>query len=702
MSVLRGLLVAASLSSAAIAQTPSIPIGPGPGSAGSGGGGSGTVNAGLINQLGWYAGAGTAISGLATANSGVLVTSAGGVPSISSMLPSGLTIPGYQTSLTLPLSGANGGTGVANTGITETFAANFTTTGAGAPTLAFPGSPATYTFPTTAATLARTDAGQTFTGANSFGNITIGAGSAITSSGAGGALGSNAFNSTAYAPLASPTFTGTITGPDSGTWSAAGLSGIAAFSGVNLNVTGATIPTNGLYLSSANTPTIAVNGVLAQTWSASTALFQSSSAGGVTNTTKNTNNGAASTTVFRLGNDTANELIATVNSSGNSSGNGINSSTINGVNGLWLQGNGTNSIAISTSGVPTLTTPILGAATATTINGNTFTTGTYTLTGVAGKTLTFNNTITLAGTDAQTYTLPTTSATIARTDAANTFTGVQTFNSTPQFLTNIQLSSSGVVTWLGGRGIVSSNAAGNVQHGAADAAAPVAQIISFQSVVAGTSNTAGVNTTFTGSASTGSGTSGDFIFQTGGTGAGATAQNAQVTALTIKGATQNLIGASVTDATNATSGALQIAGGMSVTKRVFMAGLTPSSGLQTAVLCLSAGNEIIADSVACLASSERFKQDISPSNIGLAAVLAMQPITYRYALTGNARFDAAPNQRDIHAGFRAEDVARIDRRLVALDGDGAVRTVRQDGIIAAVVRAVQEQQAQINELRAHQ
>lgn len=37
--------------------------------------------------------------------------------------------------------------------------------------------------------------------------------------------------------------------------------------------------------------------------------------------------------------------------------------------------------------------------TATSLNGNTFTTGTYTLTGAAGKTLTFSNTLTLAGTD---------------------------------------------------------------------------------------------------------------------------------------------------------------------------------------------------------------------------------------------------------------------------------------------------------------
>lgn len=55
--------------------------------------GTGTVNSGLINQLGYYAAGGTAISGLTTGNNGVLVTSAGGVPSISSTLPSGLTIP---------------------------------------------------------------------------------------------------------------------------------------------------------------------------------------------------------------------------------------------------------------------------------------------------------------------------------------------------------------------------------------------------------------------------------------------------------------------------------------------------------------------------------------------------------------------------------------------------------------------------------
>lgn len=66
---------------------------------------------------------------------------------------------------------------------------------------------------------------------------------------------------------------------------------------------------------------------------------------------------------------------------------------------------------------------------AATFNGNTFTTGTGVLTIAAAKTLTASNTLTLAGTDSTTMTFPSTSATIARTDAANTFTGVQTMTS---------------------------------------------------------------------------------------------------------------------------------------------------------------------------------------------------------------------------------------------------------------------------------
>jgi hypothetical protein len=49
---------------------------------------------------------------------------------------------------------------------------------------------------------------------------------------------------------------------------------------------------------------------------------------------------------------------------------------------------------------------------------------------VSGKSLTLNNTLTLAGTDSTTMTFPSTSATIARTDAGQTFTGTNIFGIT--------------------------------------------------------------------------------------------------------------------------------------------------------------------------------------------------------------------------------------------------------------------------------
>jgi len=112
---------------------------------------------------------------------------------------------------------------------------------------------------------------------------------------------------------------------------------------------------------------------------------------------------------------------------------------------------------------PTLTTPVLGVATATSINkvtitapatsatltianGKTITANSsLTLAGVDAKTLTVNNSLTLAGTDATVMTFPTTSATIARTDAAQTFTGDQTYSGS-QIVAGLRSTSAAAPT----------------------------------------------------------------------------------------------------------------------------------------------------------------------------------------------------------------------------------------------------------------
>jgi hypothetical protein len=108
-------------------------------------------------------------------------------------------------------------------------------------------------------------------------------------------------------------------------------------------------------------------------------------------------------------------------------------------------GTGDNVLATS----PTLVTPTLGVAAATSINKVTFTapaTGS-TLTIADGKTLTANHSLTLEGTDATTMTFPTTSATIARTDAAQTFSGDQTFADV--LATGFELLPGGILTEAG-------------------------------------------------------------------------------------------------------------------------------------------------------------------------------------------------------------------------------------------------------------
>lgn len=115
-------------------------------------------------------------------------------------------------------------------------------------------------------------------------------------------------------------------------------------------------------------------------------------------------------------------------------------STGTAVSGLAVTGTGNAVLAVS----PSLTTPTLGAATATSINGNTFTTGTYTLTGTAAKTLNFTNSLTLSGTDATTMTFPSASGTVATLNAAQTFTAAKTFTNSDLLLLG---SSTGATTF---------------------------------------------------------------------------------------------------------------------------------------------------------------------------------------------------------------------------------------------------------------
>lgn len=102
-------------------------------------------------------------------------------------------------------------------------------------------------------------------------------------------------------------------------------------------------------------------------------------------------------------------------------------------------------------------TQTIGALVAATLNGNTFTTGTYTLTGTAAKTLNFTNSLTLSGTDATTMTFPSVSASIPGLAIANTFTAGQTISLSQAAQTALSISNTNVSTSASAGFVASSN-----------------------------------------------------------------------------------------------------------------------------------------------------------------------------------------------------------------------------------------------------
>lgn len=148
------------------------------------------------------------------------------------------------------------------------------------------------------------------------------------------------------------------------------------------------------------------------------------------------------------------------------------------INGTAITGvSGTGNVALTTS--PSFTTPTLGAATATSINGLTLTSSTGALTITNGKTLSANNTLTFAGTDGSTlnvgtggtlgtaaftassaYEVPLTFST-GLTRTTNTITVNPTQN-----ITNLSnLTSNGIVSTSnsdGTLGITATTGSGNV------------------------------------------------------------------------------------------------------------------------------------------------------------------------------------------------------------------------------------------------
>lgn len=141
------------------------------------------------------------------------------------------------------------------------------------------------------------------------------------------------------------------------------------------------------------------------------------------------------------------------------------------------------------------------------------------------------------------------------------------------------------------------------------------------------------------------------------------------------------------------SNALAITGSAAFSAAITAPGLATSSAAATGTWCWTTGtgNTTIDTTLACLSSDERLKNVAGPFSGALAEVARLSPIVYQWK-PGTPKFKADPGD---HIGLGAFATAYADERLVARDDKGNPRGWREDAMIALLVKAVQEQQAEI-------
>jgi hypothetical protein len=236
------------------------------------------------------------------------------------------------------------------------------------------------------------------------------------------------------------------------------------------------------------------------------------------------------------------------------------------------------------------------------------------------------------------------------------------------------VKSTGAMAWDNGSGTADTEltrqGTANIHLGLADAAAPVAQTLGVQNVVAGTANTAGANFTIDGSQGTGTGAGGQIIMQTAlASGSSGTTQNALEPTLTL--------GAGNVYMPNAPSGALAS----------YYACYDPSS---TPV------GEITYQASNCTTSLRSTKHDIKPYTSGLKDALALQPSTFVHN-------SGTEGHEEI--GLIAEDVVRVNDDLGVYQGTDdlshkpKLRSVQYDKLGVVAIAAIQEQQKEIDALQ---
>ncbi len=131
---------------------------------------------------------------------------------------------------------------------------------------------------------------------------------------------------------------------------------------------------------------------------------------------------------------------------------------------------------------------------------------------------------------------------------------------------------------------------------------------------------------------------------------------------------------------------------------VKLTGIT--TGTNADFLCRAADGTVTLQTSACTISSMRFKENIFPvdDHDAISIINRLQPVAFN--MRPMEKPNADPNFDKRQLGLTAENVAAVDPRMAIYENDGTTpKSYRQEAVIAALVGAIHDLKAEIDELK---
>ena len=123
--------------------------------------------------------------------------------------------------------------------------------------------------------------------------------------------------------------------------------------------------------------------------------------------------------------------------------------------------------------------------------------------------------------------------------------------------------------------------------------------------------------------------------------------------------------------------------------------LPQSSSATTGTVCWTTGTGALTvdTTTTCLLSNARYKESVAPLHGALAEVMQLRPVSYRL----KPQYD--PSGQGVQIGLISEQAQAVDARLVGRAPDGTAQGVRYAQLTALLIKAIQEQQREIAQLK---